>query len=130
TRRQSSARRGPGEVRGLAFDGSSERVLAIHERGARFLRVQGGQLVQTEGPRNWAGIGDQVRAFAAPAKGTRLALAGSKGQVWFYDRKQLRGIVAKDALLGTVTRLAVAPDGRWLACGDDKGKVWLVRLVH
>ena len=81
------------------------------------------------------GHGGHVRAVAFSAAGDRLASAGEDGSIRFWGPKTdgfslaqlLLGSEETLAVLpaGNVTSVAISPDGKFIAAGDDKGNLQL-----
>lgn len=71
--------------------------------------------------------GALVTRVAATERGSRLAVGCSDGRVWYADVDGARQVEIREGG-GSISALALSPDGRRLAWGDEEGSAAVVAL--
>jgi WD40 repeat protein len=110
----------PGWVVGVAWSPDGRFVAAGGGREVAIIRAVG-TVVSRHG-----GHPSTVTSVAWEPSGRRVAVACYGGIRWYDPGSPAAGVVAQYSWKGSILVVAVSPDGRWLASGnqDSTSKVW------
>jgi WD40 repeat protein/tetratricopeptide (TPR) repeat protein len=128
---RAAIRQAPLPVHGFPHPGQEVTLLDFHPGGRHLLTLSREQRcrvwnLDSGQPEEWASSDELVSAAVWSPEGDWLALGTPKGAV------EIRGFPAGELrhrlpIKGPVEALAVSPDGRLLALGGDRVRVWNIR---
>ncbi|HEY2702916.1 MAG TPA: WD40 repeat domain-containing protein [Candidatus Dormibacteraeota bacterium] len=112
----------PGWVVALAWSPDGALLAAAGGRDVAVVRSDGTIVAR------YGGHPSTVSSLDWEPGGGRLAVAAYGGVRWYDPRRDLAAPVQEYAWKGSILTVAVSPDGRWLASGnqDSTSKVWAI----